>query len=87
MCTLSDCRKTGTILPSQGVEAGAEPLLVAATSPDARQGVYDGPGGSLGLVGPTKVTRLPRSARSTETAARLMSTAEELTGTRLPIDT
>jgi len=73
-----------TILPSQGVEAGAEPLLVAATSPEAQQGTYYGPGGRLGLVGPTKVTRFPRSARSAETAARLMSVAEELTGTRLP---
>ncbi len=73
-----------TILPSQGVEAGAEPLLVAATSPDARQGTYYGPGGALGLVGPTKVTRFPRSARSLETAARLWAVAEELTGARLP---
>lgn len=73
-----------TILPSQGVETGAEPLLVAATSPDATQGTYYGPGGSLGLVGPTKVTRIPRSARSLATAARLWAVAEELTGTHLP---
>lgn len=73
-----------TILPSQGVEAGAEPLLVAATSPDARQGTYYGPGGRLGLVGPTKVTRLPRTARSAALATRLWAVAEELTGTRLP---
>ena len=73
-----------TILPSQGVETGAEPLLVAATSPDARQGTYYGPGGSLGLVGPTKAARIPRSAHSLATAARLWAVAEELTGTRLP---
>jgi NAD(P)-dependent dehydrogenase (short-subunit alcohol dehydrogenase family) len=73
-----------SLLPSQGVEAGAEPLLVAATSPDARQGTYYGPGGSLGLVGPTKVTRIPRTARSLDTAARLWAVAEELTGTPLP---
>ncbi|HEY0120020.1 MAG TPA: SDR family oxidoreductase [Cellulomonas sp.] len=73
-----------SILPSQGVETGAEPLLVAATSPEARQGTYYGPSGRLGLVGPTKVTRIPRSARSLATAARLWAVAEELTGTRLP---
>ena len=73
-----------SILPSQGVQTGAEPLLVAATSPEARQGTYYGPGGRFGLVGPTKVTRVPRSARSLATAARLWAIAEELTGTHLP---
>lgn len=73
-----------TILPTQGVESGAEPLLVAATSPDARQGTYYGPSRRLGLVGPTTVTQIPRSARSLATAARLWAVAEELTGTRLP---
>ncbi len=73
-----------SFLPSQGVETGAEPLLIATTSPEARQGTYYGPGGSLGLVGPSKVTRIPRSARSLATAARLWAVAEELTGTHLP---
>jgi len=72
-----------TLLPSQGVEAGAEPLLFAATSPDARQGAYYGPGGRLGLVGPTHEARIPRSARSPEVAARLWRVAEQLTGTSL----
>ena len=41
-----------TILPSQqSVETGAEPLLFAATSPDAEQGAYYGPS-RLALVGP-----------------------------------
>jgi NAD(P)-dependent dehydrogenase (short-subunit alcohol dehydrogenase family) len=63
-----------TILPSQGVEVGAEPLLFAATSPDAEQGAYYGPN-RLGLVGPTHKARIPRSARSLEVAARLWDVA------------
>jgi NAD(P)-dependent dehydrogenase (short-subunit alcohol dehydrogenase family) len=73
-----------TLLPSQGVESGAEPLLFAATARAAEQGAYYGPGGRLGLVGPTKRIRIPRSARSLEVAARLWAAAEELTGTALP---
>ena len=65
-----------SILPSQGVEVGAEPLLLAATSPDAEQGAYYGPN-RLGLVGPTHKARIPRSARSLEVAARLWSVAEQ----------
>jgi NAD(P)-dependent dehydrogenase (short-subunit alcohol dehydrogenase family) len=72
-----------TLLPSQGVESGAEPLLFAATSPAAEQGAYYGPGGRLGLVGPTRRARIPRSARSMRTAARLWAAAEGFTGTSL----
>jgi NAD(P)-dependent dehydrogenase (short-subunit alcohol dehydrogenase family) len=73
-----------TILPSQGVEVGTEPLLFAATSQNAEQGAYYGPSGALGLIGPTKKTRLPRSARRAGVADRLWSVAEKLTGTTLP---
>jgi len=73
-----------TLLPSQGVEAGAEPLLFAATSPEARQGSYYGPGGRLGLVGPTTVTPIPWTARSAELAARLWAVASDLTGVTTP---
>ena len=51
------------ILPSQDVEHGTEPLLYAATSPDAVTGGYYGPGGRFGLVGPTTRARIPRRAR------------------------
>jgi len=71
-----------TLLPSQDVETGAEPLLVAATSPDAVQGAYYGPGGRLGLVGPTKRMKMPRTARNLEIAARLWDVAADLTGTK-----
>jgi len=72
-----------TILPSQGVEQGAEPLLFAAADPAAEQGAYYGPN-RLALVGPTKKVNLPRSARRAGVPERLWTVAEELTGTSLP---
>jgi hypothetical protein len=71
------------LLPSQGVEQGAEPLLYAATSPDAVNGGYYGPGGRFGLVGPTALVRPPRQARDLALAARLWTQAERLTGVTL----
>lgn len=73
-----------TIVPSQGVQTGAEPLLHAATSPAAKQGGYYGPRGAFGLVGETAETKLPRSSRGVDLASSLWSVAEELTGTTLP---
>jgi NAD(P)-dependent dehydrogenase (short-subunit alcohol dehydrogenase family) len=72
-----------TLLPSQGVEQGAEPLLFAAADPAAEQGAYYGPK-RLGLVGPTIKANLPRSARGVDLGASLWSVAEDLTGTSLP---
>jgi NAD(P)-dependent dehydrogenase (short-subunit alcohol dehydrogenase family) len=69
-----------TGLFSQEVQTGAEPLLYAATSPDAVNGAYYGPGGRGGLVGPTVLARPPRRARDAATAARLWAEAERLTG-------
>ena len=73
-----------SILPSQGVEPGTEPLLYAATSPGAISGGYYGPSQWLGLLGPTAAIRIPRSARSADTAARLWAEAEQLTGASFP---
>jgi len=73
------------ILPSQDVEHGTEPLLYAATSPDAVTGGYYGPGGRFGLVGPTTTARIPPRARDAATAARLWAEAERLTGVTLPV--
>ena len=70
-------------LASQGVEPGTEPLLYAATSPDALSGAYYGPSRLFGLVGPTTLARIPRSARRDDNAARLWRVAEELTGVTL----
>jgi hypothetical protein len=72
-------------VPSQAVEQGTEPLLYAATSPDATNGGYYGPNGFMELVGPTKPARLNRRMRDDATAARPWTEAERLTGTGLPI--
>lgn len=73
------------LVPSQLPEQGAEPLLYAATSPDAVSGGYYGPGGAFGLVGPTTTSRLTRRMRDEALAIRLWSEAERLTGASLPI--
>jgi NAD(P)-dependent dehydrogenase (short-subunit alcohol dehydrogenase family) len=73
-----------SILPSQSVEPGTEPLLYAATSADAVNGGYYGPSRWFGLVGPTKAVRPPRRARDPATATRLWAEAERLTGVTLP---
>jgi NAD(P)-dependent dehydrogenase (short-subunit alcohol dehydrogenase family) len=70
-------------LPAQHVEQGAEPMLFASTSPDARNGAYYGPRGLLGLRGPTTLARVPRRARHPDVASRLWSVAEELSGVTL----
>ena len=72
------------LVPSQAVEQGTEPLLYAATSPDAVNGGYYGPSGFMELVGPTGTSRLSRRMRDDATAAKLWALAEELTGTHLP---
>ncbi|NEA37331.1 SDR family oxidoreductase [Streptomyces sp. SID13031] len=71
-------------LPSQGVEQGAEPLLFAATSPEAVAGAYYGPSKAFGLVGPTKQAKAPRRSLDEQTNARLWLEAERLTGVTLP---
>ncbi|WP_238163530.1 SDR family oxidoreductase [Kribbella capetownensis] len=71
-------------LPSQGVEIGTEPLLFAATSPDAQSGAYYGPANFFGLVGPTKLAAAPKRSLDVEANARLWSVAEQLTGVALP---
>jgi NAD(P)-dependent dehydrogenase (short-subunit alcohol dehydrogenase family) len=73
-----------TVLPSQQVEQGTEPLLYAATSAGAVNGGYYGPSRWFGLVGPTTTVRPPRRARDAAVAARLWSEAERLTGAGLP---
>ena len=76
-----------SILPSQEVGAGTEPLLYAATSADAVNGGYYGPSRWFGLVGPTTAVRAPRRARDAATATRLWTEAERLTGVSLAAST
>jgi NAD(P)-dependent dehydrogenase (short-subunit alcohol dehydrogenase family) len=72
------------ILPHQGVEQGAEPLLFAAADPQAKPAGYYGPSGRLHLVGPTGPAGIPRRARDASLNARLWAEAERLTGASLP---
>lgn len=73
-----------TFLPSQGVEQGSEPLLYAAASPEAVSGAYYGPSRFFGLVGPTTIVRVPKSARKANLGERLWKLAEQLTDAELP---
>lgn len=66
------------IVPSQGPEQGAEPLLHAATAPNVTAGSYYGP--RWAMIGPTKRVALPRPGRDRAVAARLWTEAEHLTG-------
>jgi NAD(P)-dependent dehydrogenase (short-subunit alcohol dehydrogenase family) len=73
------------LMPSQAAEQGTEPMLHAATSPDAVNGGYYGPSGFMELIGPTGPARLNRRMRDDATATRLWTAAERLTGTGLPV--
>ncbi len=74
------------LAPSQSVEQGVEPMLYAATSPDAISGAYYGPRGLFALAGATTLVKAPRSARKPETAQRLWEVAEALSGESLPAE-
>jgi hypothetical protein len=56
------------ILPSQDIVSGTEPLLYAATSPDALNGGYYGRSGFMELVGPP--IRAARYGRPVEPSGR-----------------
>lgn len=71
-------------VPVQEPAQGAEPMLFAATDPDAQRGAYYGPSGTFSLVGPTGPAHLSRHMRDERAAAWVWDAAEKLTGTRLP---
>jgi NAD(P)-dependent dehydrogenase (short-subunit alcohol dehydrogenase family) len=60
---------------------GARPVLFAATSPKARPGAYDGPGGIGELRGSPAPALMMPQARDAATAARLWDVSEKLTST------
>ncbi len=72
-------------LPHQEVDWGAEPLLVALTSPEAGNGAYYGPAGPWGLVGPATLVRPPRRATTGGLGERLAEALGALTGVELAL--
>ncbi|WP_019546865.1 SDR family oxidoreductase [Streptomyces sulphureus] len=70
------------VTPQHSAEAGAAPMLYAATSPDAAQGGYYGP--RWGLVGRPAPADFTRKGKDRQVAAQLWAEAERLTGVSLP---
>jgi NAD(P)-dependent dehydrogenase (short-subunit alcohol dehydrogenase family) len=65
---------------SQPAEAGALPILFAATDSKARGGGYYGPGGFSELTGPPTKASIMIQARDSAVAKRLWDISETLTG-------
>ncbi|WP_378146862.1 SDR family NAD(P)-dependent oxidoreductase [Cnuibacter sp. UC19_7] len=65
---------------AQGKHDGARPIVAAATHPDAQGGQYWGPDGWRQLRGAPALVAAKQYARDPETAARLWSEIERLTG-------
>lgn len=65
---------------SQSAADGAQPVIYAATSPDARAGGYYGPQGRFELRGVVGPARIGAAARDTAVAARLWTLSEQLSG-------
>ncbi len=70
---------------AHGKHRGAAPLVIAAASPEVRNGDYWGPSGWQQLRGqPTRLTAHP-AALDPHVAGRLIALSEELTGVRLAL--
>ncbi len=67
----------------QSAEAGARPILFAASAPEARDGGYYGPGGRGERRGRVTDARIPPQALSLSVARRLWAVSERLTGVAL----
>ena len=63
---------------------GALPTLYAATALAAQPGQYYGPTGDTERRGPLGLATVPAAARDADTAARLWTVSETLTGARFP---
>jgi len=65
---------------AQSAEAGALPMLYAATAEDVEGGDYVGPGGFKNMRGAPETQRSSKRSYDEDTAERLWSVSEELTG-------
>ncbi|MGW7534338.1 oxidoreductase [Amycolatopsis sp. NPDC054798] len=81
---LSSLAKFGTRLFAQTSEEGARPTLYAALA-DIPGNSYAGPHGFLQNRGEPKLVGRSAKARDLETARRLWTVSEELTGVRFPL--
>lgn len=70
------------ITPRHSAAAGAAPMLLAATSPNAVQGGYYGP--RFGLIGAPAPAKISNSGKDEALAQKLWKEAEKLTGVTLP---
>jgi NAD(P)-dependent dehydrogenase (short-subunit alcohol dehydrogenase family) len=73
-----------TRLVGQSPEAGAAPVVAAATALGLAGGTYVGPGGPFELNGPPAVVPMPPVAYDEQLAARLWDASERATGVRFP---
>lgn len=84
--TMSGKRWLGRIMDAanmvlaQSAEMGALPTLYAATAPQVNNGDYVGPSGIREMRGHPKLVEMSATAHDVESAARLWSVSEELTG-------
>jgi len=76
--------KFGNAVIAQSAEAGAQPTLYAATQ-DLPGDTFVGPSGFGEMRGAPKVVDRSDAAKSTETAARLWTVSEEMTGVGFPL--
>jgi NAD(P)-dependent dehydrogenase (short-subunit alcohol dehydrogenase family) len=72
---------------SQSAADGALPLLLAATSPEAKGGGYYGPTGLFELIGAPGPARIGAHAKDLAVASRLWELSEKLTGARWQVGT
>ncbi|WP_433300263.1 oxidoreductase [Actinoplanes sp. CA-030573] len=70
----------------QSAEAGAQPVLRAATDPAVRGGEYFGPGGWGEFTGKPVLVSPSAAAQDPVLAKRLWDTSQELTGVNWPAD-
>jgi hypothetical protein len=70
---------------AQSADAGALPLLYAATEPGLEGGSYIGPDGIAEFRGHPKLVSPGRAATDEQAAARLWGVSEQLTGVRFEL--
>jgi NAD(P)-dependent dehydrogenase (short-subunit alcohol dehydrogenase family) len=71
-------------LARQSVEQGALPILYAATSPDAKPGMYYGPKNLMETRGPVAIAKPAKQSQEVSTARQLWKVAEELARVAFP---